>query len=91
LKRGYSDILSIGDYEKNFFLCEEYTFDCGYVEFDNETVSIGNGIQLDMNEEGIDQILPVNTSLAEYLKHFLHLNATEAKCGMKVFPLALTA
>jgi hypothetical protein len=32
LKKGSSDILSLSDYDKNFFVCEEYAFDCGYVE-----------------------------------------------------------
>lgn len=32
MKRGSSEILSVLDYDKNFFLCEEYGFDCGYVE-----------------------------------------------------------
>ena len=32
IKKGGTNILSTADYDKNFFLCEEYTFDCGYVE-----------------------------------------------------------
>lgn len=32
LKKGSSDLLSLADYDKNFFVCEEYAFDCGYVE-----------------------------------------------------------
>ena len=31
MKKGSSDILSSADYDKNFFVCEEYAFDCGYV------------------------------------------------------------
>jgi hypothetical protein len=49
IKKGGTNILSPNDYDKNFFLCEEYNFDCGYVEDDAETVSISNGIQLKMN------------------------------------------
>ncbi len=35
LKKGSSDLLSLADYDKNFFVCEEYAFDCGYVENEN--------------------------------------------------------
>lgn len=35
LKKGGSDILSTSDYDSDFFLCEEYTFDCGYVTYEN--------------------------------------------------------
>jgi hypothetical protein len=44
-----------------------------------------------MNTSQVDAILPVNISLATEIKHYLNLPAPEAKCGMKVFPLTLTA
>jgi len=44
-----------------------------------------------MNATQVDTILPVNVSLASNLKHYLNLAAPDAKCGMKVFPLILTA
>jgi len=91
LKKGSTDILSLSDYNKNFFLCEEYGFDCGYVENDNETISIANGIELKMNATQIDTIIPGNASLAATLKQYLGLSAQDAKCGMKIYPLVLTA
>ena len=91
LKKGSSDILSLADYNKNFFVCEEYAFDCGYVENENETISIANGIELTMNASQIDTILPANSTLATKIKMYLGLNAQDAKCGMKIYPLTLTA
>jgi len=44
-----------------------------------------------MNATQIDTILPVNTSLASNIKTYLGLTASDAKCGMKVYPLILTA
>jgi hypothetical protein len=91
IKKGGSNVLSTADYDKNFFLCEEFTFDCGYVEDDNESVSVANGIQLRFTHAEIDAILPGNLTLANTIKRYLNLTATEAKCGMKVFPLTLTS
>lgn len=31
IKKGGIDIISKNDYDPNFFLCEEYNYDCGYV------------------------------------------------------------
>ena len=91
IKKGGSNVLSTADYDKNFFLCEEFTFDCGYVEDDNQSVSVANGIQLRFTHAEIDAILPGNLTLANTIKRYLNLTATEAKCGMKVFPLTLTS
>lgn len=33
LKKGGTNILATDDYDDNYFLCEQYTFDCGYVEY----------------------------------------------------------
>lgn len=44
-----------------------------------------------MNATRIDTILPGNTPLGTKLKSYLGLSASEAKCGMKIFPLTLTA
>lgn len=43
-----------------------------------------------MNTTQVDNILPVNTTLATNIKHYLNLSASDAKCGMKIFPLILT-
>jgi hypothetical protein len=44
-----------------------------------------------MTNAQVDTILPTNATLASTLKHYLNLAASEAKCGMKVFPLTLTS
>jgi hypothetical protein len=76
IKKGGSNALSAADYDKNFFLCEEYNFDCGYVEDDTESVSVANGIQLRFTPAEIDAILPLNVSLANALKRYSNLTAS---------------
>jgi hypothetical protein len=44
-----------------------------------------------MNATQIDTILPANTTLANTIKTYLGLNAYDAKCGMRIYPLILTA
>lgn len=44
-----------------------------------------------MDATQIDTILPSNSSLANNIKTYLGLNAYDAKCGMKIYPLMLTA
>ena len=44
-----------------------------------------------MNASQVDTILPSNSTLANNIKTYLGLNAQDAKCGMKIYPLVLTA
>ena len=44
IKKGGTNVLSSSDFDKNFYLCEEYTFDCGYVEDENQSISVANGV-----------------------------------------------
>jgi hypothetical protein len=44
-----------------------------------------------MNTTEFDTILPLNVSLATEIRSYLNLSAPDAKCGMKIFPLILTA
>ena len=44
-----------------------------------------------MNSSQIDTILPSNSTLANNIKTYLGLNAQDAKCGMKIYPLILSA
>jgi hypothetical protein len=44
-----------------------------------------------MDATQVGTILPSNSSLASKVKTYLGLNAQDAKCGMKIYPLVLTA
>ena len=48
LKKGGTDILSTSTYLYDFFLCEEYNYDCGYVPTDSSFMNIANGVSLNM-------------------------------------------
>ena len=50
MKKGGIDILSTETYMYDYFLCEEYNYDCGYMEDANGYILVANGIALSMSE-----------------------------------------
>ena len=62
-KKGGSNILSTANYESNFFLCEEYNYDCGYAESISHFVTIANGMQLNLTLTELNNIISGNSAL----------------------------
>ena len=50
MKKGGSNVLALDHYEPGFFPCEEYNFNCGYVEEQTDFLTVANGVQLNMTE-----------------------------------------
>lgn len=48
LKRGGSQSVLKNTYESDFYLCEEYNYNCGYLEEESDFLTIGGGMQLNM-------------------------------------------
>ena len=48
LKKGGQDCVLAGTYRNSFFLCEEYNYNCGYMESETDFLTIAEGCQLNM-------------------------------------------
>lgn len=48
MKKGGTNVLSTSTYLYDFFLCEEYNYDCGYVPEKDSFTTIANGVDLNM-------------------------------------------
>lgn len=92
MKKGGSDILSTNAYMYDFMLCEEYNYDCGYLETVEDYTTCANGIQLSMNETTLLELFNgLNQTLSDKLTPYLQSQGESAICGMRMFPLTLTA
>ena len=91
-KKGGSNILSTDNYDSNFYLCEEYNYDCGYAENIAHFITIANGIQLNLTLSELQtHIINGNTALQNKIKPYLSGLATDYQCVASAFPLTLTA
>lgn len=62
MKKGGTNILSTSDYLYDFFLCEEYNYDCGYLPKSDSYVTIANGVSLDINATELANITTLSTT-----------------------------
>lgn len=62
MKKGGTNILSTNDYLYDFFLCEEYNYDCGYMPQSDSYVTVGNGVSLDINATELASITTLTTT-----------------------------
>ena len=51
MKKGGPDVLSTDVYLYEYLLCEEFNYDCGFLEDEASPITISNGISLDITEE----------------------------------------
>lgn len=76
---------------EDFYLCEEFNYDCGYLPEDQSFATVANGCELDMDEAELLSITQSYVDLQEKIKPYLNLQGDTAKCGMSLFPLTLLA
>ena len=75
MKKGGSDPLSVNNYMEGFFYCEEYNYNCGYLEdLQIENLQTSNGIPLSFDyNELITNIVTNDTTLTDLIKPYLEI------------------
>ena len=76
-------------YLENYFPCEEYNYDCGYMETSESFIQCANGISLNMTLQEFNSI-PVNETLLSKIRPYIREQGQCAFCGIKMFNLELT-
>ena len=76
-------------YTYEFFLCEQYNFDCGYTAKEGDYLTIANGVQLDITEIQLSAITTLSTTYDKILP-YIGLDPETAVCASAIFPLELT-
>jgi hypothetical protein len=90
MKKGGSDVLSTNNYDSAFFPCEEYNYNCGYLEDQNKVLTIADGVQLSTTYSELLNWVPSDSTLTNMIKPYLTLQGSKAQCVSSVFPLTLT-
>lgn len=90
MKKGGSDVLSTNNYDSAFFPCEEYNYNCGYLEDQNKMLTIADGVQLNTTYSELLNWVPSDSTLTNMIKPYLSLQGSKAQCVSTVFPLTLT-
>jgi len=90
MKKGGSNVLSTNNYDASFFPCEEYNFNCGYLEESTHFLTVANGVQLNLTYSELLNCVPSDATLTNTLRPYLGLSPSAAICVSNVFPLQLT-
>ena len=77
-------------YNTNFFLCEEYNYNCGYMEQENDFLTIAEGVELNMTTTELAQVVPSDATLRALVTPYLGASGSRATCLSNFFPLTLT-
>lgn len=89
LKKGGSNVLSTSDYDSAFFPCEEYNFNCGYIEKPANFLTVADGVQLNLTYTQFCNFVS-DTTIRSLVKPYLGSQGSSAQCVSSVFPLQLS-
>lgn len=89
-KKGGSSAAQTNTFSQNFYLCEEYNFNCGYLEEQTDFLTIANGVQLNFTATELNQIVTSDSALVTLITPYLGSQGERAKCLSNYFPLILT-
>ena len=83
-------MVATGTYDVSFFPCEEYNYNCGYMEESNDYLTIANGVQLNLTSSEFSTIAGGDATIIGIVQPFLGRHGTSASCLTKYFSLLLT-
>lgn len=89
-KKGGSFAIQTNTFDQNFYLCEEYNFNCGYLEDQTDFLTIANGVQLNLTTMELNQIVTSDSALVALITPYLGSQGERAQCLSNYFPLVLT-
>lgn len=89
-KKGGSLASRTNTFDQNFYLCEEYNFNCGYLEEKTDYLTIANGVQLSFTATELNHIVTSDSALVTLITPYLGSQGERAQCLSSYFPLVLT-
>jgi hypothetical protein len=90
LKKGGQNCVTQGTYQPQFYLCDEYNYNCGYMEASLDFLTLGEGVQLNLTTAELAQVVPSDATLRTLVTPYLGANGSRATCLSNFFPLILT-
>lgn len=78
LKRGGFSAANVNSYDPSYFLCEEYNYNCGYLEEEDDYLTVAEGMELGITTTELTAIVPSNSALRAKVQPYLMTQGSRA-------------